>query len=236
MAAPTTGLIVLYKCDETGTTAPQDSAPAGNANNLGCAGTFGTNHSYSTVDGQNRLVIDGSGSWPDFCLSATDTDITLSAGQDVTLSAWIKPYDNAAERCIMRISTAGDYLVWYRQTNKKYKLQLDGGNREIDYVHENDSMEHITIVFDATNNTLKLYSNGDLKATTSSVTENPAFTNAEMEFGHRDYARIWNGAISHFRLYCNYGADATNVGYIYAEDSPATSTPSTTPMMLGINA
>ena len=125
-------------------------------------------------------TLDGAADW---FYVADHNDFDLSA--TLTMSAWIKPTGDGPEgwQIIMtKNGVSGDadrpYAFWYKQADNRVYLYLgdDSANTAMNSGAESivrNAWNHVAATFDNSSNTGKLYVNGVLKATSTSMTTSP---------------------------------------------------------------
>ncbi len=191
--------------DQNGLTASDSSGNTYNGtltNMNGDEWTYGPVGGAIEFDGDNDIII-------------TETSATqMQVGSDYTASVWIyteqnqKPWAGIFSRC----TASGDDNLYTLQFNNDTERYLtvyhpQSGNRwETNYTQTDfyDIWRHITIVYDSSSPTTKLYIDGELIDDTTSLTQGPGNENGKFHIGGERTATssyVFKGKIDDLRIY-----------------------------------
>jgi hypothetical protein len=237
-AAPTTGPILWYKCDEGYGNDPLDATVNhydGFISDLSAWGGAGTGH-----DGTDCLYLNNA-YWVEIPIAVNNAHSTI--GSESTVSVWLKdPGQSDTDSMILQIGTDGHTLnLWTGATGSFYYKagwnttlgygdSLDIGSMDLTNPdHPQDQWVHYAFVKSLSGGYMRAYRNGQLFAeSTAAASETPAID------GSTSFASLgawrWSGGVGgfydglldDFRIY-DYALSPAQVLYLAVEGGAATS-------------
>jgi hypothetical protein len=212
--------VAEWKFDEnTGTTANDSS---GNNN----TGTLTTSPTWTTGKTGSGVNLSPSNSY----VSVADSS-SLNITGDLTISTWVKP--NAVDSTARLIMGKGNTSA---TTSRQYGMRLSAANQWQAFVYSGSTTysvadttttpstsrwDQLTVVRDATANTLKFYTNGILRGSASSVTGSLNSTNNIFAIGREgsSASNYFGGMVDNMRIY-NYARTPAQVAWEYNRGGP----------------
>jgi hypothetical protein len=212
--------VAEWKFDEnTGTTANDTS---GNNN----TGTLTNGPTWTTGKTGSGVNLSPSNSY----VSVADSS-SLNITGDLTISTWVKP--NAVDSTARLIMGKGNTSA---TTSRQYGMRLSAANQWQAFVYSGSTTysvtdttttpstsrwDQLTVVRDATANTLKFYTNGILRGTASSVTGSLNSTANILAIGREgsSASNYFGGMVDNMRIY-NYARTPAQVAWEYNRGGP----------------
>ena len=144
-----------------------------------------------------------------------------------TLHFWIKPVEHVASHkdpLLFYGDSANDGITVYLDTNQYIIVQLDSGTHTSVSALTDSVWSNVVVVYDAKNDTLKIYINGSEDYSQGSVSYDPDITNTLLNIMYAPYlnipagesfsTRLFNGRFFEVAIY-NFALTNLNVTKLY---------------------
>ena len=217
-----TGLTAYYRFEETSDGTIIERAGANNTGTLGDSATLGDTAEPTLTNTAGKVLqLDGAN---DIVTVSNTSALNFGAGGSFTLEGWINTSSAATQQRVFFKGDGGggqSYSLMVNSGKAHVRFDDGSGGRQAESAESvNDgAWHHIAGVFDNAANTLKIYIDGTLAATTTGITGSPVqasqpldiggistgtVANSQYFNGQLDDLRVWNTARTDAEISSNY--------------------------------